>query len=569
MNNKKTYSSELFIFCVTLVLAFLLRFVLLGKAPLAEREATLAFQAWQIWVRDPVIIGSQVGYLSITKALFSIFGSGNFLARFWPAFTGSALVLTPILMRKKLGKAPALVLAVGLALDPALVSASRIVGSPVPALVFLLLTLAAFHLRQIPLAITLFVLGLFSGPGFWLGLIIVVITFLVSAGFDLYKPKIYFRERLGMLVDQDAAARLKLIDFALPALSIVTVGSFFFSQIRGLSSWPGALSEFIISWTNFPVFKTLEVLIHLGASNPLIIIFGALGFYTSWKKREKVGQISSIWFITALVILLIYPGRQPFDLIWVVFPLWVGAARELVRLYKLVEGSWPHRILAGLISVLLTLNWLTFVGMVFQIGNQQAIFLQWGLMAASLALTLLAMTITASEWGWPTAIKGITLGTAGMLFLFAFSATIQGAFLRAGDPRSIWSDGSGTGQMDLLLDTIGDVSISQTGRWDSIQGTVLAGDDSLRWLFRELENFEFVDTYDSDSMPPVLITTEWDQELVPQDYYRGQDFVIRTRSAWPGLIPTDWISWIAFRDGPIENEYIILWVRGDILSGEK
>jgi hypothetical protein len=150
-----------------------------------------------------------------------------------------------------------------------------------------------------------------------------------------------------------------------------------------------------------------------------------------------------------------------------------------------------------------------------------------------------------------------------------FSAITIGAYQRFGDPRSLWSDGSGAGQMDLLLDTIGEVSISQTGRWDSINGTVLNGEDSLRWILRDLYHFEYIESYDNQYMPPILITTEVEQHLVPLGSYRGQDFVIRTRPGWQGLIPPDWISWVAFRDGPIEKEYIILWVRGDILAGDE
>ena len=144
----------------------------------------------------------------------------------------------------------------------------------------------------------------------------------------------------------------------------------------------------------------------------------------------------------------------------------------------------------------------------------------------------------------------------------------QEAYLRPGDPRSLWSDGSGVGQMDLLLDTVGVISISQTGRWDSIQGGLINPSDNLRWTLRGLSNIEYYDTYQSDNLPPILITSEGDQYLIPSESYRGQDFVSRTIPGWQGLIPQDWISWIAFRQGPIENEHIILWVRGDMLVGE-
>ena len=56
--------------------------------------------------------------------------------------------------------------------------------------------------------------------------------------------------------------------------------------------------------------------------------------------------------------------------------------------------------------------------------------------------------------------------------------------------------------------------------------------------------------------------------MIPQETYQGQDFVIRTLPGWSGLIPDDWISWVAFRDGPVFTEKIVLWGLGDILTGE-
>jgi hypothetical protein len=44
--------------------------------------------------------------------------------------------------------------------------------------------------------------------------------------------------------------------------------------------------------------------------------------------------------------------------------------------------------------------------------------------------------------------------------------------------------------------------------------------------------------------------------------------VINTQPGWIGIFPEDWISWIAFRDGPVAKEYIILWVQHAILTGE-
>lgn len=568
MKNQNRISNEVFIYILILSLAFLLRFILLGKLPLVNSEASFALQAWQLWKGDSLVIGSQVSYLSITKALFSIFGSGNFLARFWPAFSGSLIVLVPFLIKDRFGRLPALLLAFGLALDPGLVAVSRIAGGPMSALVFLLLALAVFHVGHLPLAMFLVFLGLFSGPAFWLGTAILGLTILLSGILGIINPAPYIKERLSLVMGENKSSQYKPGDFALPLLMVIVLGSFFLTRIQGLSAWSGSVPEFFSSWLSLPEFRFPGLLLHLVVSSPMILVFGGLGFYSAWKESDRQGKISSIWFGIALIITLVFPGRRPVDMIWLVIPLWISTARELIRINNLVKGSWLVYLLGGLIGILIAMNWLTFTGMIFQIDKQRAVLLQWGLIGASLALVLLAMTIIASEWGWDSAKKGLSLGTASMLLLFTLSVLAQEAYLRAGDPRSLWSDGSGAGQMDLLLDTVGDISISQTGRWDSIQGGVIRANDNLRWTLRGLSNFEYFDTYQSENLLPILITSEQDQYLIPLESYRGQDFVSRTKPGWQGLIPEDWISWIAFRQGPIENEHIILWVRGDLLIGE-
>jgi hypothetical protein len=569
MKTQTTFLNEKLIYTLIFGLAVGLRLLLLGEVPLVDSESSLALQAWQILERDQIISGSQVTYLAFTNALFSLFGGGVFLARLTPAIIGSMLILVPFLIRDKIGAAPAILMAAGLALDPALVSVSRIVGSPIPAMVFLLFAGTFLQIGLIPLSLSFLVLSLMSGPGFWLGAILIGITVIICARLEIVKPRDYFKNRLIRAGDQEDKGRPGFIDYILPGLVFLVIGSFFFSRIQGLSAWSVSIAEFFTGWTTRPVLHPAGIPIRLIVSNPLILIFGLLGFINSWRKNEKLAKIASIWFATGLVLLLIYPGRQSVDLIWLVIPLWLATANELVRLFRLGKDAWSVWALAGLIGVLATLNWLTLTGMVFQLGNQRAVLLQLGLFAASLALIILALTIIASEWDWPTAAKGLTIGASVMLLAFTFSGTTLGAYRYFGDPRSLWFDHSGAGQMDLLLDTVGEISITETGRWDSIEGAVLNGTDSIHWLLRDLDQFESIESYDAQYLPPILITTQDMQYQVPVESYRGQDFVIRTKPGWEGLVPPDWISWVAFRDGPIQNEYIILWVRGDILAGDE
>jgi predicted membrane-bound mannosyltransferase len=169
MKTKNKLTTEIIMYSLIFLTALALRLVQLGRVPLLESEARWAFQAWQLAQKASIPVSTHVGYLTMTEGLFSLFEADNFLARLWPAFTGSLIVWMPYLIKKELNRIPALVLAGGLALDPTLIPVSRLAGSPMPALVFLALAVGALHTNRIPWFIFFVGLGLLSGPGFWVG----------------------------------------------------------------------------------------------------------------------------------------------------------------------------------------------------------------------------------------------------------------------------------------------------------------------------------------------------------------------------------------------------------------
>jgi len=567
MKKKTNLTNEIFLYSLILFLAVFVRLILLGRTPLTESEASWAYQAWQIWKGESISLGSLVSYLSITEGLFSIFGSSDFIARFWPALAGSLLIWVPYLSRNSIGRIPALVMALGLALDPALVSISRIAGSPVPALVFLLLAGLNFHHTRFSWSFVFLVLGAFSGPDFWFGAVVLGIVLVVISSLNYLDLSSYFRSRLQKLDLKINSSESSVFDFLIPIAFFIVVGSFFFTQPVGLGAWAAALPEYFQGWFQPSGVGIIKILGALAIFNPLILLFGILGFIIAWIKDDHIGKISTVWFVIALFLILIYPGRQTVNLIWVVIPLWISTARELVRLNNLYRSKWFTSSLSGLVAVLFILNWFTFTGMIFQGGNQRAFILQLGLITASLALVIVAMSIVASEWGWPAAIKSIAVGTAAVLGLYAIASMSHGAYLRAGDPRSLWTIGTGSGQMDLLMETVSEISITETGRWDSIEGAAFNNSPALLWTIRDMKNIQYFETYNPDILAPVIITREIDNYAVPEDLYRGQDFVLLTKPDWNKVFPDNWISYIAFREGPLQKEKIIIWVRNDILSG--
>jgi predicted membrane-bound mannosyltransferase len=158
-----------------------MRLFQLGAGPLSEVEAGWALQALGVAHGQAQSLGAQPAYIILTSQLFSIISDSNFLARLYPAIAGSLLVWLPFFFRRSMGMSTwlhraGLVMAFGLAIDPGLVSLSRQVGSPIPALAFTLLALACLYNRHMVWMGIAAGLALLSGPAFLQGLLILGIS---------------------------------------------------------------------------------------------------------------------------------------------------------------------------------------------------------------------------------------------------------------------------------------------------------------------------------------------------------------------------------------------------------
>src|SRR4030042_1980126 len=140
----------------------------------------------------------------LPRQFFSLFGDTNFLARFFPALSGSLLVWLPFFLRRWLGASgwlsrAGVVMAFGMAVDPGLVSLSRQVGSPVPALAFTLLALVCLYDRRMGLTGIFAGLALLSGAAFLQGMLILSLSWVL---FSLVKRNIaqpHFADEVGDL----------------------------------------------------------------------------------------------------------------------------------------------------------------------------------------------------------------------------------------------------------------------------------------------------------------------------------------------------------------------------------
>lgn len=563
-------------------LAFLvglgLRLFQLGAAPLSDIEASWALQALGLAHAQPVILGGQPAYIIITSLLFSIIKNTSFLARLFPALAGSLLVWLPFYFQRWSAdsawlRRAGLVMAFGIAIDPGLVSISRQVGSPIPALAFTLLTLAAYYNRRMSWAGIFAALAVLSGPSFLQGLLILVISWGLSHLLDRRMAEEPSGDETN--VPPAEAATTPSIPRAIPAfvLTLLFAGTLFLRAPQGLSALADSLTAYLRLWVTPSGIPALRLPASLVVYQPLVVIFALIAIGRAWfskqdaQSNQSFQQKLSVWLVVALLLPLLYSGRQVGDLAWALIPLWALASIEISR-GLLPEADKTTRVVAACLALLLCVmagaGWLNFLAILrFQTNT----LLYWASIGAAFLLGLVAVLLAAAGWSAKAARKGVVESLSIIMGILLLANTVGMSVVRQNDARELWPVSPTTGQVDLLLATLSDLSSWNTGLRDQLKIAVLDGSPSMQWALRNFPNASFVTSLPSTESPPVVITLKDTPALNLSQNYRGEDFVWWLSPGWQGVYPPDFLSWFAFRAAPLTQGQVILWARSDIFPG--
>jgi uncharacterized protein (TIGR03663 family) len=575
---------------LALALALALRFLNLGLPPLSDSEARWALQSLALanssYPTGQLIIGAQPAYIFLTSWLFQLFGATNFLARFWPALAGWSLVLVPLLFRRQLGRPIALIAAFGLALDPGLVTVSRQAGGPMMALAFGLLALGAWNNRKHLWAGVLAGAALLSGPALIQGaLALGVAWFAYRLIGDNPKPAMpdpgTGGEEDSQPVPTDTPLRLTSVPRVREAaialvLTFLVLGTSFFRYPQGLAAWTQSLATYLEGWTKSSGTNPFTLLSALGIFQPLALLFAIICIVrwlisqnTRSENTQDVIWVLTFWLFASLIFALFYPARQVADLVWVLIPLWGLAAIELGHFLPEEKPNIVSLLQAILGLVLAALLWNTLVStsQLAPAAGTSPATIRFVLLLGIVLLGSLTTILIGLGWNWEISRNGLVWGITGTCLVYSISVLWGAAFLRPNQPGELWGIPPGTGQVDLLVSTIQDMSIRQTGlpKFIKIQSTV--DNPSLRWALHSFPDTQFTPTLPREDMPAVLITTQDQTAPVLTTDFRGQDFTWRVWPGWTGYLPDDFINWLTFRQAPVINEQIILWVRSDLFPG--
>jgi hypothetical protein len=307
---------------------------------------------------------------------------------------------------------------------------------------------------------------------------------------------------------------------------------------------------------------------------PLVFLFALVAIVHTLLAKQDIEQVRPVilglglWAVVAILLPLLYTGRQVADLSWSLIPLWALASLEISRFLQ-PETDKTTRVVAACLAMLLfimtVVGWLNLLALLrFQVN----LALYWASIIAAFLLGLIAVLLAGAGWSKVAAWRGLVWSLSILLMLQLLSSGIGMTIVRRNGAQELWSQPPATGQADMLLTTLSDLSIWNTGMRDQLEIVVLNSTSSMQWALRNFPNVRFEAALDVTESPAVVITPKGSEAPVLAEKYRGQDFVWSLFPGWQGAVPADFLNWLAYRTAPLAESQVILWARADIFPGE-
>ena len=552
------------LFFLIFMAALGIRILHIGDAPLSDFEAEKALEALYISRGESTGFSPGPAYPLLTGATFFLLSDNNAYARIWPILAGCCLVLFPYLIRSLIGRKAALIMAIGLALDPGLVAFSRVAGTEVMAVGFGIMALGlAYNRKPVPAGIFGGLMVL-SGPSALQGLLGFGFAWLIG---DLLSK----RDVLVPLPREEAIEinkRAIRSGFLAAGSVILVVGTLFFLYPEGLGALTSILPAYLNGWTTASGIAASRLLVSLVFYNTIVLIFGTLAIIQGWRRRDPVSQWFSLWAGASFALAIIYPGRDVIGLTWLLVPLWGLAAIEITRYFR-VQGAelLPALGQASLILLLMALGWLNLAGLSMSGGDSQAYQLRWAVIGGTVVLGGVTTLLIGLGWSVKTAQQGLVWGLLLGLGFYSISSMWSLSQLRPNGEQELYAPIPIAKNVGDLQVTLGDLSEWRTGMRDTLDVVLTTSAPSLRWEMRNWSDARFLTAIPAGELPSIIINREDQPEPNLSIGYRGQGFSWWAYPDWEGPLPENWPSWLVFRDAPLMNKKIILWARGDLFPG--
>jgi len=577
--NSFRLKNEGWLYWLAFLVAVGFRIIQLGASPLTDSEATLALQALHIAQGKAPLLGPQTGYILFTSLLFAIIESTNFMARFFPAIMGSALVFVPYFFREKIKPIPALILAFFFAIDPGLVALSRQANGTILAATFLLFAWGMWR-HQRAIAAGIFAgLALLSGPSLWAGLFALGLTWVFLQGLDTRRAVSAESQIVDPSLVPDSPREASSLEYrpALIALLVTLLfgSTLFFLSPNGLSAWLSALPAYLKGWTSPSSMTPGRMIIAFLAYEPLGIFLAVLSLIRGYRMKSRRILRTGLWLCVSLLLAIFY--RQTSELVWVIIPLLTLAAFELSRAFNIfAEERVEVGVVVLALMILLAYIWFDISKIALNPSSQLAsttlpLFgrniqisgAPYVILLGAILIIILCVSFVAFGWSARTAWLGTTWSFVLFLSVYSLGAAWGSSGVRSPNGLELWTPDPAPAQANLLGASVDDVSEFSLGHPESQPVTIMGiNSPALEWLLHN-RAVEVVDELNPQVAPPIVITPLM-QDLGLPSAYRGQDFTWRQQPLWDGITTPDWIRWLVFRELPKDNETIILWARDDL-----
>jgi|GEM_PF-806155 len=577
-------SVETLAYIVVLTSAALFRLISLGAAPLSEFEAQQALAARHLFIPTSPSVGvihSTVLFAG-TVIGFWLMGFSNFAARLIPVLAGIGLVAIPIMFRERIGRLPALITTVLLAISPVAVGTSRQVSRFSIAMLGIVIAIAFFDRywqfgRQRALIGAGIALGIALAADY--AVLLTLLAMVLGAAFAI------FTDEEGEVNASDFSSRLRQIPW--DTLLLALVGTFaltataFFIAPQGLGAAANEFGRFLQGLVSRPSVVTWVGLSLLLYEHGLLV-FGLIGVWLASQSSRPWQRFLAGWAFATLLLILIYPGALPGHALWVVVPMALLAAMNIANLFT-IEDEGPHwavwahaagvvaffgMIFASLSQYLQSprLVPISLVGSAAQAPNipvDLILVFMWVILIGVLWLTV------ASMWGPATAWRGVGIGLVAVMLVVSIGQSGSVAIARAADPYEPLNTAPAQPGLTLMLKTIDDLGDLSVGNSVDPKITVQADPNgAMAWALRNFENITFVEKADPTVESDIVITPADSVDPALGSAYVGQDFVIVRRWIPHDLTLTEFLKWVLYRVGSptstTVDEKAILWVREDL-----
>ncbi len=551
---KKTVTYFHVLYAGVVLLALGLRVIFTADWVLSEKEASLAVVATS---------SSQTIYQVWTGLLFQLFGTSNFLARLWPILFGTAFVFAPLLLRKQLGDTVSFLMAVGLAIDPGLLALSKQAGPEIIALAAFFTLLLFIWQKQWTYAGIALAIGLLSGAYFWIGSFILLLCLAIYSfplrrsteenlqDFDAAFIKQFFSEIYWKAV---------LTSFG---FTILLAGTFFLTQPKALAGLTSGIIDFFQRQNQgiYAISFSVEMIGFFAAYLPILVL-GLIGLRSVSKSWQS---FILTWMFIGFLLIMLLPGRQLADTIWLIIPLYIPAAVFLSN-FKLHSTEEP--MLIGVVVSILGVFVIYFLysltqylpnSMIIQEDSQTNVYL----LSAVISFVILLLILVVLAWGWSIAISldAVRLLSLGFVIFAMLISGLKSAGFDSVPSQLMWFQTQYFEDSDIFHKSITQLDLNRLEKLAPLKIELQnISTNSLLW---ELRNYDLMIKSSitmNEEIPADVIITDANSAPYVTENRTGQDFVYQKSAAWSLMSFPEWFRWILYQEPLYNNSQIVIWM---------